>query len=93
LQPKANTDSTYGRNPAWNDGEHKANLVAVAENVNQVAAPPSSLRPAARRIQLCRITVESRWDEKAGLRRDAVGSQVIDALEAQEKKETGNEED
>ena len=25
-----------------------------------------------------------RWDEKAGLRRDAVGSQVIDVLEAQE---------
>ncbi len=34
----------------------------------------------------------SRWDEKAGLRRDAVRSQVIDALEAQEIKETGNEE-
>ena len=38
-------------------------------------------------------TVGNRWDEKAGLRRDAVGSQVIDALEAQEIKETGNEED
>jgi len=24
---------------------------------------------------------ETRWDEKAGLRRDAIGSQVIDALE------------
>jgi hypothetical protein len=35
---------------------------------------------------------ETRWDEKAGLRRDAVGSQVIDVLEAQEIKETGNEE-
>jgi hypothetical protein len=34
----------------------------------------------------------TRWDEKAGLRRDAVRSQVIDALEAQEIKETGNEE-
>ena len=33
-----------------------------------------------------------RWDEKAGLRRDAVGSQIIDVLEAQEIKETGNEE-
>jgi hypothetical protein len=32
-----------------------------------------------------------RWDEKAGLRRDAVRSQVIDVLEAQEIKETGNE--
>ncbi|MGC2185045.1 MAG: hypothetical protein WA637_17340, partial [Terriglobales bacterium] len=38
-------------------------------------------------------TVVIRWDEKAGLRRDAVRSQVIDALEAQEIKETGNEED
>ena len=36
---------------------------------------------------------EIRWDEKAGLRRDAIGSQIIDALEAQEIKETGNEED
>ena len=34
-----------------------------------------------------------RWDEKAGLRRDAIRSQVIDALEAQELKQTGNEKD
>jgi hypothetical protein len=40
-----------------------------------------------------RQTVEIRWDEKAGLRRDAIRSQVIDTLEAQEIKETGNEED
>jgi hypothetical protein len=33
-----------------------------------------------------------RWDENGGLRRDAVRSQVIDALEAQKIKETGNEE-
>jgi hypothetical protein len=33
----------------------------------------------------------NRWNEKAGLRRDAVRSQVIDVLEAQEIKETGNE--
>ena len=39
------------------------------------------------------ISVVNRWDENAGLRRDAIGSQVIDALEAQEIKETGNEED
>jgi hypothetical protein len=39
------------------------------------------------------VTVVNRWDEKAGLRGDAIGSQVIDALEAQEIKETGNEED
>ncbi len=35
-----------------------------------------------------------RWDEKAGLRTGCgVRSQVIDVLEAQEIKETGNEED
>jgi len=39
------------------------------------------------------ITAVIRWDENAGLRRDAIRSQVIDALEAQEIKETGNEED
>jgi hypothetical protein len=38
-------------------------------------------------------TDANRWDENAGLRRDAIRSQVIDALEAQEIKETGNEED
>jgi len=37
--------------------------------------------------------VVTRWDENAGLRRDAIRSQVIDALEAQEIKETGNEKD
>jgi hypothetical protein len=42
---------------------------------------------------LPRTIAAIRWDEKAGLRRDAVGSQVIDVLEAQEIKETGNEED
>jgi hypothetical protein len=38
------------------------------------------------------LTVVNRREEKAGLRRDAVRSQVIDVLEAQEIKETGNEE-
>jgi hypothetical protein len=32
------------------------------------------------------MTDETRWDEKAGLRRDAVGSQVINVLEAQIKR-------
>jgi hypothetical protein len=36
--------------------------------------------------------VDVNRSEKAGLRRDAVSSQVIDALEAQEIKETGNDE-
>lgn len=39
-----------------------------------------------------KVNSEIRWDEKTGLRRDSVGSQVIDVLEAQEIKETGNEE-
>jgi hypothetical protein len=37
-------------------------------------------------------TGENRWDEKAGLQRDALSSQVIDALEAREIEETGDEE-
>jgi hypothetical protein len=41
----------------------------------------------------CCLTVVNRWDENAGLWWDAIRSQVIDALEAQEIKETGNEED
>jgi hypothetical protein len=47
----------------------------------------------AMRFSLHLVTSIIRWDEKAGLRRDAVRSQVIDVLEAQEIKETGNEED
>jgi hypothetical protein len=34
--------------------------------------------------QLTKSTKEIRWDENAGLRRDAIRSQVVDALEAQE---------
>jgi hypothetical protein len=33
-----------------------------------------------RTMTLASLTVGDRWDEKAGLRRDAVGSQVIDVL-------------
>jgi hypothetical protein len=48
--------------------------------------------PAKRRANR-KVTVDNRWDEKAGLRTGCgVRSQVIDALEAQEIKETDNEE-
>jgi len=50
------------------------------------------VRDAAVTASLSLSVVENRWDEKAGLRRDAIRSQVIDVLEAQEIKETGNEE-
>jgi hypothetical protein len=40
-----------------------------------------------------RSTDEIRWVRRAGLRRDAIRSQVVGALEAQEIKETSNEED
>jgi hypothetical protein len=41
-----------------------------------------------------RTTVDViRWDEKVGLQRDAVRPSFLDVLEAQEIKETGNEED
>jgi hypothetical protein len=38
------------------------------------------------------IAVHNRWDEKAGLQRDAISSQVTDALQAQDK-ETGDEKE
>jgi hypothetical protein len=52
----------------------------------------SSRRKSCLVAQCLAIVDVIRWDEKAGLRRDTVGSQVIDVLEAQEIKETGNEE-
>ena len=56
--------------------------------INALCEPPSHYC-----IMSTRMNVVIRWDEKAGLRRDAIRSQVIDALKAQEIKETGNEED
>jgi hypothetical protein len=45
-------------------------------------------------IKVTSVSVDDfRWYEKAGLRRDAISSQVIEALRAQEIKETGSEED
>jgi hypothetical protein len=38
------------------------------------------------RDQCPQLSIVNRWDEKAGLRRDAIRSQVIDALEAQTDK-------
>ena len=49
---------------------------------------PQKLPPSRRNLCGMVIAAAIRWDEKAGLRRDAVRSQVIDALEAQEIKET-----
>jgi len=59
------------------------------------AVSDESLRPRKDllRANKTQIVDAIRWDEKAGVRRDAVRSQVIDALEAQKIKETGNEED
>jgi hypothetical protein len=54
---------------------------------------PVGTLPDAKALRLPGTTGVNRWDENAGLRRDAIRSQVIDALEAQEIKETGNEED
>jgi hypothetical protein len=44
-------------------------------------------------VQLTSAVLNRRDEKKAGRRWDAVRSQVIDALEAREIKETGNEED
>jgi hypothetical protein len=55
-------------------------------------APPEALPWRTASLSLSLNVDENRWDEKAGLRRDAVRSQVINVLEAQAIKETGNEE-
>jgi hypothetical protein len=63
--------------------------------IQQSMARNSSFYPASAATPLANHSDffnTHRWDEKAGLRRDAVRSQVIDVLEAQEIKETGNEE-
>ena len=67
---------------------------SVTEEIAGLTCFSSLLRAVRKAGSFCfrRTTVENRWDEKAGLRRDAVRSQDIDALEAQEIKETGNEE-
>ena len=61
---------------------------------NRRAIASSGPRGLGARPQATReLTVVTRWDEKAGLRTGCgVRSQVIDVLEAQEIKETGNEE-
>ena len=47
------------------------------------SAPGETLPRYAETVQHFWIVDETRWDENAGLRRDAISSQVIDALEAQ----------
>jgi hypothetical protein len=67
---------------------------AIASTVaTTVIFMPALYRRSRAEFQSQRIVDVNRWDEKAGLRRDAIRSQVIDALEAQEIKETGNEEE
>src|SRR6266568_6963622 len=63
-------------------------LVWLLPSFRSCANPMASLRERAR-LGCCITnrwisTVANRWDEKAGLRRDALSSQVIDALEAHE---------
>jgi hypothetical protein len=60
--------------------------------INAIAVSLSIIKAIVATPQFT-VVAENRWDEKAGLRRDAVRSQVIDVLKAQEIKETGNEED
>src|ERR1700687_2247448 len=55
---------------------------------------PNLQKPKANSLDTSDVVrdVVNRWDERPVSGRDAIGSQVIDALEAQEMKETGNEE-
>jgi hypothetical protein len=75
----------------WQVARHFPHLIQV----HGISIPPIPLW-----AHLEEELVEQPWnrtalngrDEKSGLRRDAAGSQVIDVPEAQEIKETGNEE-
>ena len=66
---------------------HSQKIITLTTCIATVLPSPAGLADPQAVVDVIR------WDEKAGLRRDAVRSQVIDALEAQEIKETGNEED
>lgn len=57
------------------------------------SSPSASVAEAQpRRYQTTQVSWRNQMDDKAGLRQDAVGSQVVDVREAQEMKETGDEE-
>ena len=76
-----------------NTQESNRSLMAFLSGAVQSTAPDFTFGGSEpQNLALCSSDV-TRWDENAGLRRDAIRSQVIDALEAQEIKETGNEED
>src|SRR5579859_2142229 len=59
-------------------------LREATQQLGRVSPPVA--RPLRKYIGTRTTTVENRWDEKAGLRRDAVRSKVIDVLEAQIKR-------
>ncbi len=60
-------------------------LALTSGNNDNYKGNPTDLAELTRSLHI-------RWDEKAGLQRDAISSQVIDALEAREIEETGDEE-
>jgi len=67
------------------------NLVALncSECLPKATGKARVIRPL---LLILEATDVTRWDEKAGLRRDVVRSQVIDVLRGTRDKETGNEE-
>jgi hypothetical protein len=77
---------------------HRSRVISPSKGNERLAQIPKCVRnhekETLRRLTRADVVrdVANRWDEKAGLRRDAVGSQVIGVLEAQEIKETSNEE-
>src|SRR5215467_13534767 len=60
-------------------------------NLFRSVTPPQAPNPSLSFARIAHFTsVENRWDEKSrSPERDAISSQVIHALEAQENKETG----
>jgi hypothetical protein len=67
-EPLVTEEQMHGSQQPYSDS-------VISELVNKVADGQNYLEVS---------TGDNRWDEKAGLQRDAISSQVIDALEAHE---------
>ena len=86
-------DVQLERRPFWRDLRWQSNPTTSTSPANLLEVASQDWLSFLQQVDGRFSTVATRWDENAGLRRDAIGSQVIDALEAQEIKEIGIEED
>ena len=74
-------------------GNSKSQLHKAKRRIREFLGVPTARTDYLKRAWRFDPECVIRWDEKAGLLRDAEDSQVIDALEAQEIRETGKGKD